>query len=162
MKSLRLQRENGVVLITSLIFLMILTMLGVTLLSTTSMEERMAFNSQEIAKSLQIADSGIQKMHTDGRVFVYGHTYCIPTDCSGYDNDSVDGSEYGNTGFGVKYKKTAGVIFPVGRSDNPALLWDASKFSRYYFDLGVKTTNLKSKTRKTVNSGAMGIAKSTN
>jgi Tfp pilus assembly protein PilX len=163
MNTKQTQREHGAVLVTSLIFLMMLTILSVTNLSTTSMEERMAMNSQEVAKDLQVADSGIQKMFHDDVVYIYGKSHCVPTNCSDFDNDAVDGPEYGGTGasgIGVKLSKTSGTEAVVGRSDNPKLMWQADKFSRYYFDLSVKATNLNSKQRKQVSTGALGIAKS--
>ncbi len=51
--------QGGAVLIVSLIILIILTLIGVSGMTTTSMEERMASNSQEIQRAFQAAESGV-------------------------------------------------------------------------------------------------------
>ncbi|HEU5338836.1 MAG TPA: PilX N-terminal domain-containing pilus assembly protein [Sulfuricaulis sp.] len=51
--------QQGVALVMSLVFLLLLTMLGVTALSTTSLEEKMAANSKERNTSFQAAESAL-------------------------------------------------------------------------------------------------------
>lgn len=53
--------QTGTVLVVAMILLLVLTMLGVTALNTTSMEERMASNSQEQARAFQAAETGVSK-----------------------------------------------------------------------------------------------------
>jgi type IV pilus assembly protein PilX len=55
-------RERGVVLVMALVILLILTILGVTAMSTSSLQEKMAGNTQEQTKAFQAAESGISKI----------------------------------------------------------------------------------------------------
>lgn len=51
--------QRGAVLVVAMVLLLVLTMLGVTALNTTSVEERMAANSQEQARAFQAAEAGV-------------------------------------------------------------------------------------------------------
>ena len=52
-------REQGVALLVSLILLLILTVLGVSTMSTASMEMRMAANDQFLENAFQLAETGL-------------------------------------------------------------------------------------------------------
>lgn len=51
--------QRGAVLIVALILLAVLTMLGIAAMSTTSLEEKMAGNTQEGTRAFQIAETGL-------------------------------------------------------------------------------------------------------
>lgn len=51
--------ERGAVLIVAMILLVVLTLLGLTTMNTTSLEEKMAANSQEFNRAFQTAESGL-------------------------------------------------------------------------------------------------------
>lgn len=51
--------QRGTALIMSLVILMILTILGVTAMSTASLEEKMSGNTQETNKAFEAAESGL-------------------------------------------------------------------------------------------------------
>lgn len=55
----RTHREEGVALVTSLILLLVLTVLGVSTMSTASMEIRMAANDQFLENAFQLAETGL-------------------------------------------------------------------------------------------------------
>ena len=59
------KRQGGAVLIVSLMFLVILTMLGVTAMSGTTMEERMAGNTRDAALALQAAEAALRDARRD-------------------------------------------------------------------------------------------------
>lgn len=61
-----LRRQSGAVLVVSLLFLLILTMIGVASMQTTTMEEKMAGNMRDRGVALQAAESGIR----DGEAFI--------------------------------------------------------------------------------------------
>lgn len=61
--------QQGVVLITALVFLVILTLLGITSMSTNTLEERMAANSQEMNRVFQAAESGLETAFLDANSF---------------------------------------------------------------------------------------------
>jgi Tfp pilus assembly protein PilX len=52
-------RQSGAVLVIAMIMLLVLTLLGVTAMNTTSMQERMAANSQELTRAFQAAETGL-------------------------------------------------------------------------------------------------------
>lgn len=54
-----LTRQNGMTLVVVLIFLLLLTLLGVGSMSTTNLQERMAANSQSQTNTFQTAESAI-------------------------------------------------------------------------------------------------------
>jgi type IV pilus assembly protein PilX len=58
-------REHGAVLIVALLFLVILTMLGVTAMTGTTMEHRMAGNTRDIAVALQAAEAAMRDASRD-------------------------------------------------------------------------------------------------
>ena len=53
------KRERGMVLVVVLIMLTVLTILGITTMGNTTMNERMAANVQEYNRAFQVAESGI-------------------------------------------------------------------------------------------------------
>jgi type IV pilus assembly protein PilX len=56
----RLKDEEGAVLITSLILLLLLTLLGVASMQTTTLEEKMAGNLEQKALAFQAAEAGLR------------------------------------------------------------------------------------------------------
>lgn len=60
--------QSGAVLVVSLLFLLILTMIGVASMQTTTMEEKMAGNMRDRGVALQAAESGIR----DAEAFIEG------------------------------------------------------------------------------------------
>lgn len=58
--------QRGAILIVSLLFLLILTMIGVASMQTTTLEEKMAGNMRDRGVALQAAESGIR----DGETFI--------------------------------------------------------------------------------------------
>jgi Tfp pilus assembly protein PilV len=61
--------QRGAVLIVALILLAVLTLLGVTAMSTTSLEEKMAANTQEGTRAFQIAETGLATGFNNGAAF---------------------------------------------------------------------------------------------
>ena len=55
-------KQTGMVLVISLIFLLVLSLLGVTALSTSKLELRMGIAAQEQTKIFQIAESALQNI----------------------------------------------------------------------------------------------------
>lgn len=54
----RRRHERGTALIMSLVILLILTILGVTAMSTSSLQEKMAGNLQDMVRAIEAAESG--------------------------------------------------------------------------------------------------------
>jgi type IV pilus assembly protein PilX len=57
--------QRGAVLIVALLFLVILTMLGVTAMTGTTMEQRMAGNTRDLAVALQSAEAAMRDARRD-------------------------------------------------------------------------------------------------
>ena len=64
-------RQRGAVLIVALIFLVILTMLGVTAMTGTTMETRMAGNARDLGVALQAAEAALRDAHMDIESIIY-------------------------------------------------------------------------------------------
>ncbi len=60
-----LRRQHGAVLIVALLFLVILTLLGLTAMSGTMMEERMSGNSRDMNVALQAAEAALRDARRD-------------------------------------------------------------------------------------------------
>ena len=82
--------QQGAVLITALMLLVILTILGITSMSTTTMEERMAANSQEINRAFQAASTGLEIVFNDGKAFDTRNTVDSNHTASDTYSDSTD------------------------------------------------------------------------
>ena len=62
--------QEGAVLIVALVLLTVLTFIAVTALNTSSMEEKMAGNTQESHRSFQTAETGLANTFADPSLFV--------------------------------------------------------------------------------------------
>ena len=71
-------RQSGAVLIVSMIILVILTLLGVTAMNTTSLQERIASNTQERVHSFQAAETGLNQAFADDLAYDVSSTYSTP------------------------------------------------------------------------------------
>jgi len=68
-------RQSGVALVTALMFLVILTMLALSSMTNTTLEEKMAANSVGMNRVFQAAESGITSASRDDRTYnASGHT----------------------------------------------------------------------------------------
>ncbi len=66
-----LKKQSGAVLIVGLIFLVVLTMLGITAMQVGAMEERMAGNSRDRSLAFQASEAGLR----DGAKFLIGKDF---------------------------------------------------------------------------------------
>jgi len=94
MKHMMLQnhsRQSGAVLIVAMIMLVVLTLLGVTAMNTTSMQERIASNTQEQVHAFHAAETGLNQAFADNNAYDITSSYTgaeIPTTFAG-SNDSA-------------------------------------------------------------------------
>jgi type IV pilus assembly protein PilX len=58
--TIRMRRERGAILVTSLLLLLILTVLGVAMMKMTNMQERMAGNTRDLNLALQGAEAALR------------------------------------------------------------------------------------------------------
>ena len=71
---LRHDRQHGAALVTALVMLTVVTMLALTSLSTSTLEEKMASNSQEVNRAFQTAETGLQRAVDDDNSFNIANT----------------------------------------------------------------------------------------
>jgi Tfp pilus assembly protein PilX len=76
-------RERGTALIMSLVILMILTILGITAMSTASLEEKMSGNTQEGTRAFEVAESGLQSTLGDFNQFKLSSSVVTPYPING-------------------------------------------------------------------------------
>lgn len=76
-------RERGTALILSLVILMILTILGITAMSTSSLEEKMSGNTQEGTRAFEVAESGLQSSLSDYNQFNLSSSMITPYPING-------------------------------------------------------------------------------
>jgi type IV pilus assembly protein PilX len=62
-------RQRGAVLVVSLVLLVVLTLLGVSVMNVTQLEERMASNAQEMTQAFQSAETGLSQAYANSTVW---------------------------------------------------------------------------------------------
>ncbi len=74
------KNQSGAVLVIGLVFLVLLTMLGITTMQATTMEEKMAGHARDRSLAFQAAESGLR----DAEQFLIGKDfYAFNVNCSG-------------------------------------------------------------------------------
>ena len=98
------QRQSGAVLVVALLFLMIITMLGVTTMQSTTSEERMGGNTRDWNNALQAAEGALRDAWYDvNGICAPGATSCVPrspviTGATGFGNATVTAGTCSTTG----------------------------------------------------------------
>lgn len=153
--------QQGAVLITALMLLVILTILGITSMSTTTMEERMAANSQEINRAFQAASTGLEIVFNDGKAFDTRNTVDSNHTASDTYSDSTDPTKdksddtVGGTGYQARV--TYDSVYRQSTSPPRGSGWD-STYAYYHFDLS-STGTTASGASSTVHGGAYQVGK---
>ncbi len=74
----RFNTQSGAALVTALMFLVILTMLALSSMTSTTLDEKMAANSVEMNRVFQAAETGLSMAMNDARSFITGNTETSP------------------------------------------------------------------------------------
>lgn len=136
-------RQSGAVLIVAMILLVVLTLLGVTAMNTTSLQERIASNTQEHVHAFQAAETGLNQAFSDNLAFDITSTYtggATPTPFA----DAADSASYEPTFLGFS-------------PPPPGSLYSATSFQAAHFNFratGISASNLAI----VINGGAYQIA----
>ena len=152
--------QGGAALITALVMLVILTLLGLSSMTTTTMEERMAANSQELNRAFQAASSGLELVFSDEEAFNTANT----KDLDGTANDTYfksDTTVGGDSSDTNAYSATTNynAVFLQQVSAPRGSGWD-STFAFYYFDLSASGSTA-SGASSTLHAGAYQVGKGT-
>ncbi len=142
------QRERGAVLIISMIFLIIMTLLAVTGMTTTSLEEKMASNAQESTRAFQAAETGLAQALDDLGSYDLSGTYSV--DQGEMFTDSDLDTEYGTDFLGVSAP-------PLVLND-PSLLNNIGCYETANFDL-ISTGTTAAGITVTIHGGAWQLKK---
>ena len=113
-----LARQSGSVLIVSLVILLVLTLLGLSGMSNTVLQERMAGNLQESMSAFQAAEAGLRAGEIDVRDNIRPDNSVFKSDCTG----SVGSSS------------VTGLCEPAGESGLSYDVWVTSTGSAVYWD----------------------------
>jgi len=137
------RRQRGAVLVVAMILLVVLTLLGVSAMTTTRLEERMASNDQEINRAFQSAESGLSAAFNSDEAWTLtgspGADVTIPGKVSGL-------SAQWSSSF-------------IGWSPPPpGSLFSATSFQAAHFDLASVGGSGDNRIQATVHGGAYQIA----
>ena len=132
--TLNMKKQNGAALITALVLLVLLTLLGLSTMSTTSMEEKMAANTQLVNRVFQAASTGIEIVFSDEAAFdtrLTEETDGTASDTYANKYDSTIGGAGSNAYQAVA---TYNSVFKQSTKPPRGSGWDSS-FAYYHFDL---------------------------
>jgi hypothetical protein len=136
--------QSGAVLIVAMIILVILTLLGITAMNTTSLQERIASNTQEQVHAFQAAETGLNQAFADNLAYDISNTYTGGSTLTPIVAGSGDSASY--------------VPMFLGFSPPPpGSLYSATSFQAAHFNFratGNSATNLST----TLNGGAYQMA----
>ncbi len=150
--NIKIEQQTGAVLLTALVLLVIMTMLGITSMSTATLEEKMAANSQDINRSFQTAETGLEMVFNDDNAFNTGNT--TVTDGTAADIYTPAAAIVGNYLASVTYNSILLQAIPAPRGSG----WNPATTSFYYFNQSA-TSNTQSGSTSTINGGAYQIGK---
>lgn len=132
--------QRGIALVMALVMLMILTMLGLTAMSTSSLEEKMSGNIQESTRAFEAAESGISSAVGTAGLLNPNTTQAAPV-TRNYDYDSKKSGSATVEAWFREYSS------PTGRSKNLSEIYGATNLQEAHFDIkstGTTLTNAKS------------------
>ena len=134
------ESQSGAVLFTALVLMVLMTLLAVTMMGNTAIDERMAQNSQEQNRAFQAAETGIELALANNATLSTSNGYNAAGEntFSGEDNsESGDKQVFKaeNTGYGVSIEYTSVFLqkTPVTRGSG----FDSS-FANYWFEIQSK------------------------
>jgi len=83
-------RERGAILVTSLLLLLVLTIIGVSVMQMTRLQERMSGNSSDVNIAFQGAEAGVRGAEAKVLGFKAAPALCINAPCTtAYDNGAL-------------------------------------------------------------------------
>ena len=150
------KHQHGAALFTALILLIILTLLGLSAMTTTTMEERMAANSQENVRAFQAASTGLSLVLSDEAAFDTTNTQ--ETDGTADDPyDKTDTSIGGSGSYAYNAAATYNSVYRQSTVPPRGSGWD-STYAYYHFDL-TATGSTDSGASSTLHAGAYQVGK---
>ncbi len=134
--------QKGAALITSLVFLVILTMLALSSMNTNILGEKMAGNTQEKNRAFQAAETALAVALNNNLAFNTSGYNSTVDDIGTYNADATYASEF-------LEEKDAAAVFQTGG----AITGSSSGQKYSYFNLSI-TAETPSGAKSTINAGA--------
>ena len=150
--SMRMTSQRGAALVTALVMLVLVTILALSSMTTTTMDERMAANSQEINKAFQAAETGLSLVYNDEDAFSTANT----EDSDGTGSDPYNKSE-NNLGGSNGLDTTYNSVFRQQTVPPRGSGWD-NTMAYYHFDLSSTGTTSSGATSR-LHLGAYQVGK---
>ena len=142
------ETQSGAVLFTALVMMVMMTLLAVTMMGNTAMDEKMAQNSQEQSRAFQAAETGIEmaiansnSLSTSNGYNAAGQNTFLKTDADDAgtaEDDRVFSQDAGTgDGYGVSIEYTSVFLqqTPTSRGSG----FDSS-FANYWFEIQSKAS----------------------
>jgi type IV pilus assembly protein PilX len=85
-----LHAQRGAVLVTSMLLLMVLTIIGVTVMQMSRMQERMAGNSRDVSLAFQAAEGALRNAEHHIEEFKFAPLLCSEGPCDVWDEQAPD------------------------------------------------------------------------
>ena len=127
--------QSGAVLFTALVLMVLMTLLAVTMMGNTAMDEKMAQNSQDKNRAFQAAETGIEMAIANSGSMNTSNAIDSATGLSSFNQGDATTLGSSTTGYGVSL--TYSSVFlqktPVTRGSG----FDSS-FANYWFELQSK------------------------
>jgi len=117
------RQQRGVALVMALVMLLILTILGITAMNTSSLEEKMSGNVQESTRSFQAAESGVNSALKD--------TGALDPNASTTKNYSYAGQKSGSATVITSFTQYT----PPRRSEDPSQIYSSSNLQSAHFKM---------------------------
>lgn len=138
------RREKGLVLMIALIFLVVITLLGITAMRTNILEERLAGNSRDWALAFQAAEAALRDAEKDiqsGTRFV-GETGFDPACTNGLCTPQIDGTPIwqdletaANSGWMTGASAGPSVAYGFYTNPTPATVANVARQPRYIIEV---------------------------
>ena len=138
------RREKGLVLMIALIFLIVITLLGITAMRTNILEERLAGNSRDWALAFQAAEAALRDAEKDiqsGTRFV-GETGFTASCTNGLCTPQIDGTAIwqdlegsANSGWMTGASAGPSIAYGTYTSPTPATIANVARQPRYIIEV---------------------------
>ncbi|MGN8157185.1 pilus assembly PilX family protein [Salinisphaera sp. RV14] len=134
------RRQDGFILVTSLIFLVVLTLLAVSAINSSTLQERMATNQREKSRALDAADSALS--HVETLLASTGFRQCNPVM-----NPTAGTSAAANSGCDTSASGLTVIPAGSGTSDSTSYylsdqFWSQAGVSSYQLPADASSTGL--------------------
>lgn len=82
-------KQNGAILVTSLLLLLVITIIGITVMQMTRMQERMAGNARDVNLAFQAGESTLRSAEADVLAFPAAPVTCVAAPCAVFERRAL-------------------------------------------------------------------------